>query len=184
MEAVMFLKKQSWIISDLTFLLKNTTSDNFSQSIKMKKQLLIISLAVFVTISSAFAGSNDGENDRAVKSFKKEFAEATNVKWDSKKDLQTATFQLNGRVMFAYYSNEGELLGVSRNLSTTQLPLRLSVSWKHKYSNYWVSDLFELASDNESSYYITVENAETTIVLRAIGAGNWEVFRKVKKETI
>jgi len=150
----------------------------------MKKQLIIISLAVFVTISSAFAGIKDGENDKAVKSFKKEFAHATNVQWDSKKDLQTATFQLNGQVMFAYFSNEGELLGVSRNLSTKQLPLRLSTSWKRKFSNYWVSDLFELASDNESSYYITVENAESTIVLRAIGSGNWEVFRKVKKETL
>ena len=151
----------------------------------MKKIFVSLSLMAIVALTATvYAKDKFDVNDRVKESFKKEFADATNVQWDSKKDLQTATFQLNGRVMFAYYNNEGELLGISRNLSTTQLPLRLSTSWKRKYSNYWVSELFELASDNQSSYYITIENAEATIVLRAVGSGNWEVFRKVKKEAI
>lgn len=152
------------------------------QSIKMKKQLLSLSLAVLVAISSAFAGNKEGANNKAERSFKKDFAQATNVQWDSKKNFHRATFQLNGQFMFAYYSNDGELMALSRNLSSTQLPIRLLTSLKQTYKNYWITDLFEMAADNESSYYITVENPDATIVLRAIGSGEWQVFRKVKKE--
>lgn len=148
----------------------------------MKKKLLSISLAVLVAISSAFAGNKEGASDKAVQSFKKDFAQATNVQWDTRKDFNRATFQLNGEVMFAYYSVDGELIALSRNLASNQLPIRLSASLKKKFSNYWISDLFEVASNNESSYYVTVEDAETTVVLRAVGSGDWEVFRKERKE--
>jgi len=148
----------------------------------MKKKLLSISLAVLVAISSAFAGNKEGASDKAVQSFKKDFAQATNVQWDTRKDFNRATFQLNGEIMFAYYSVDGELIALSRNLASNQLPIRLSASLKKMYSEYWISDLFEVASNNESSYYVTVENAETTVVLRAVGSGDWEVFRKERKE--
>ena len=150
----------------------------------MKKQFITLSLAVVVTISSAFAGNNYGASDKAIKSFNKEFAQATDVQWDTNRDFQKATFHLNGQLMFAYYSAEGELLALSRNLITTQLPIRLSASLKQQYANYWVSDLFEMASNNESSYYITIENADSSTVLRAIGSGDWEVYKKTKKEAL
>jgi hypothetical protein len=150
----------------------------------MKKQLITLSLAVLVTISSAFAGNKDGASDKAVKSFNKDFAQARNVEWDTNRDMQKATFELNGQVLFAYYSKDGELLATSRNLATNQLPIRLSASLKQQYGDYWVSDLFEMASNNESSYYITIENAENKTVLRAIGAGDWQLYKKVKKEAL
>ena len=150
----------------------------------MKKQLITLSLAVLVTISSAFAGNKEGVSDKAIKSFNREFAQARNVEWDTNKELQKATFELNGQVMFAYYNKEGELLAVSRNLATNQLPIRLSASLKQQYSEYWVSDLFEMASNNESSYYITIENADSKTVLRAIGSGDWQLYKKIKKEAL
>jgi len=150
----------------------------------MKKQLITLSLAVLITISSAFAGNKEGVSEKAVKSFNKEFSLAKNVQWDTNRNLQKATFELNGQLMFAYYNNDGELLAISRNLTTTQLPIRLSTSLKENYSDFWVTDLFEMASNNESSYYITIENGESTTVLRAIGSGDWELYRKVKKEAL
>jgi hypothetical protein len=150
----------------------------------MKKQLISLSLAVLVTISSAFAGNRDGASDKAIRSFNKEFAQATNVQWDTNREFQKATFELNGQLMFAYYSKDGELLAISRNITTAQLPMRLSASLKQQYGNYWISDLFEMASNNESSYYITLENAETVTVMRAVGSGGWELYRKSKKEAL
>ena len=148
----------------------------------MKKYLLFLSLAVLVSVSSVFAGHKEGVSDKAIQSFQKDFARATNVQWESRKEFNRATFELNGEIMFAYYSPEGELLALSRNLVSSQLPIRLSASLKKTYNGYWITDLFEVASNNESSYYITIENAEVALVLRAIGGGDWEVFRKQKKE--
>lgn len=148
----------------------------------MKKYLLSLSLAVLVSVSSVFAGNKEGASDKAVQSFEKDFVHAKNVQWEFRKEFNRATFELNGEIMFAYYSLEGELLALSRNLVSSQLPIRLSASLKKTYNGYWITDLFEVASNNESSYYITIENAEVALVLRAIGGGDWEVFRKQKKE--
>lgn len=150
----------------------------------MKKYLVTLSLAVLVTISSAFASDKNGVSEKAVQSFKKDFTEATNVQWESGKDFTRATFHLNNQVMFAYYNADGNLLALSRNLSSSQLPIRLAADLKKDFSGYWITDLFEMASNHQSSYCVTIENADMTIVLKAVGAGDWEVFRKTRKESL
>jgi hypothetical protein len=43
-----------------------------------------------------------------------------------------------------------------------------------------VSDLFEAAKSDVTSYYITIENADTKMVLKSSG-NNWDVYNKIKK---
>ena len=150
----------------------------------MKKQILTLSLAVLVAFSSAFANGKEGVSQKAVESFSKEFVNAKNVQWESGKEFNRATFELNQQVMFAYYSADGDLLAVSRNITSNQLPIRLSADLKKQYGNFWISDLFEMASNNETSYYVTLESADQTIVLKAVGANAWELYKKEKKEVI
>jgi hypothetical protein len=54
---------------------------------------------------------------------------------------------------------------------------------KRDYSGYWISDLFEIASDDQTSYYVTLENMDKTIVLKSAGTSLWNVYTKIKKET-
>lgn len=48
-------------------------------------------------------------------------------------------------------------------------------------NGYWVSDLFEVAKNGTTSYYITLENADTKLVLQSTGGSNWSEFKKEKK---
>lgn len=66
---------------------------------------------------------------------------------------------MNGQRAFAYYSTGGELMGVARYISSLQLPLGLLSNLKNNYSNYWISDLFELSNNDGTHYYVTLEKA-------------------------
>ena len=111
----------------------------------MKKRILVWALLLMFGISSSFANNEEGVSARVKASFKKEFANATDVKWENSKDFTKATFNLNDQVIFAFYGESGELIAVSRNITAAQLPIHLLSDLKKAYTNFWVTDLFEIA---------------------------------------
>jgi hypothetical protein len=82
--------------------------------------------------------------------------------------------------MSAFYSTNGELLAVTRNIVSSQLPVNLLISLKKYYSTSWITDLFEFNGDNQDCYYITLENADTKTTLRSNG-DSWEIYSTTKK---
>jgi hypothetical protein len=147
----------------------------------MKK--IILSLATVLMIGlSAFAGKATDVNQQAKEAFTKDFASAKNAVWEQKRDYVKVTFTFNDQVLFAYYNNNGELQAVVRNILSDQLPISLLAELKKEYSGFWISELFEMASDDQTTYYVTLENADKTLVLKSSGASNWSVYSKTKKE--
>ena len=147
---------------------------------------LFLSIATMLMMGvSAFAANNDEViNQQVLRTFKKDFATASNIKWEQKETYTRATFSLNGQVLFAYYDTNGDLQAVVRNIVSDQLPISLLSDLKKDYSDYWITDLFEIASDDQTNYYITLESSEKKIVLKSQGTNFWSVFSKEKKETI
>jgi hypothetical protein len=150
----------------------------------MKNKILIGAFIFITGISSAFANGNEEVNGNIIRSFQKEFAGAQNVQWVTTKEFVKATFVLNEQVVYAYYGQNGSLLGVTRNILSGQLPINLLTDIKKNYGNYWISDLFEMAANNENVYYLTLENGEHKIVLKSSGTNGWEVFKKERKQNI
>jgi len=150
----------------------------------MKKILLSIATVLMIGASAFAAGNNGGaSNELAVRNFKKDFATATNIIWEQRDALTKATFTLNGQIMFAYYNTNGDLQAVVRNITSDQLPINLLTSLKNEYNDCWITDLFEMASNDETTYYVTLETSEKKIVLRSSGSGVWEVYSKERKQT-
>jgi hypothetical protein len=87
---------------------------------------------------------------------------------------------MNDVVLSAFYNENGELLAITRNIQSSQLPLQLLMQVKKDYANYWISDLFEYNGNGSSSYYITLETADSTVILRSNGT-EWEVYNKKVK---
>jgi hypothetical protein len=147
---------------------------------------LILSIATMLMMGvSAFAANNDEVvNRQALRSFKRDFTNASNISWEQKETYTRATFSLNGQVLFAYYNTNGELQAVVRNIVSDQLPISLLSDLKKDYSNYWITDLFEIAADGQTTYYVTLESGEKKIVLKSQGTSFWSVFSKEKKESI
>ncbi len=144
----------------------------------MKK--MILTLAIAVSTLSAFAGE-ENVNQKVLDAFKTEFSTAKEVAWSAGNNYYKATFTYNGKHVFAYYKENGELLGLTRYLSPADLPISLQRSLKNDYEDYWISDLFEVVKNEESGYYITLENADTKLVLKAGDIYGWSVYQKNKK---
>jgi hypothetical protein len=157
------------------------------------KRIFALTTALLLTIgvSNSFARSahsggntngsntNGGHNNNAW--LNKDFSQVELLDTKTDADYTRFTFKMSGIILNAFYSNQGELLAVTHNITSTQLPITLLMQIKGDYANYWISDLFELSSHGQSNYYITLENAEKTITLRS-SDNNWEVFSKTTKE--
>lgn len=131
--------------------------------------------------ATAFAKDEETVSQQVLNNFKKEFVSAKDVMWQNTKDYVKATFSLNDQVMFAYYAPSGDLLAVTRNISSDKLPISLLTSLKKHYSDYWITDLFEVVSNGAGNYYVTVESADYVITLKSDEFGGWETFSKVKR---
>jgi hypothetical protein len=145
----------------------------------MKKMLM--TLAAIVTLGMSVLAADGNVDSQVLNAFKKDFASATEVTWTSGTDYHKVSFFMNGQKIFAFYSTEGELMGMTRYILSADLPLMLQTSLKKEYGNFWISDLFEVAKEDGTRYYATMEDADHKIILQSTDGNNWSVFRKSNK---
>jgi len=74
------------------------------------------------------------------------------------------------------------LLAVSRNISSENLPIKLQADLKNTYGDYWISDLFENAAHDATTYYITLENADQKLILQSTNSNEWSVYQRTNKD--
>ena len=140
--------------------------------------ILILAVSSFLT-SSTYA--SDIISAKAVKSFKTTFTTAKDAEWIVIDKYYKVQFLMNEQTLTAYYNADGNLLSVIRNISSTQLPLMLLAELKNKYSNQWITELFEMSNENGTDYYVTLENAESKTILKSSNNSNWTLYNKIKK---
>ena len=144
----------------------------------MKK--IIVTLAVALSTLCSFAGEVN-VNAKVLDAFNSNFATAKEVTWTASRNYYKVTFVFNDQHVFAFYNADGELMGLTRYISSLDLPISLQVSLKKDYSNYWISDLFEVSNSEGTSYYITIENADAKVVLKSAGSEDWKTYQKKTK---
>ena len=139
----------------------------------MKK--IIIMLAITISSLATFA-REENVNKNVLNAFSQEFPGAKDVKWTANDTYYQASFVFNGQYADAFYELNGKLMAMTRNISSLDLPMTLQTSLK-KYSGSWISDLFEISNNDGTRYYITMENADSKIILKSNCAGNWNAFK-------
>ena len=136
-------------------------------------------------VSSFFVTSSraaDEVSPAALKSFNTTFSAAKEAAWTISGTNYKVQFLLNDQTLTAFYNCDGTLLGVTRYISSLQLPIILQTELKRKYNSYWITDLFEVSNDAGTEYYMTIENTDGRIVLRAsAGSPSWSVNEKIRK---
>lgn len=145
-----------------------------------KKVAVMMTLLLVLGTSYSFAKPVDSVEGDIRVSFKKNFQGAQLMGTETHAAFTKLTFKMNEAVMFAFYSNRGELLAVTRNITSSQLPLGLMLSLKNDYKAYWITELFEFTGNDDSCYYVSLESADAKVTLRSNGDG-WEVYTTVRK---
>jgi len=146
----------------------------------MKKKILIFAAFVIFSASAAFAGTHDiSKTVQAV--FNSTFANATNVNWQNNSSYYSASFQLDGRSYNALFSTDAEMIAVSRNILSSELPADLQTLLINHFSTCWISELVKYDIGGETKYYATVENANQKTILERFGGAEWSVLKETAK---
>ena len=156
----------------------------------MKPLFIFLTIVTTAFSSASFANSTNSTNPKpieprvapsVIKSFNNTFANAQEADWTVSKDFYKVEFAMSGQYVTAFYAPDGNLLGVTRYISSLQLPLTLQAELKKDYQDFWITNLFEVANNDGTSYYVTLENSETKIVLKGTASGSWTTYQKSRK---
>ena len=148
----------------------------------MKPLFIAFALMASVVTTSSFA-ADPAVAPVVLKSFETQFVQAKEVAWSYTSGLYKAQFFLNNQQVIAYYNGDGEMVAVTRNINSLQLPLALQASLKAACAdNQWISNLFEVTAEDGVHYYATLETADSKVVLKGSPAANWTTYQKAKEK--
>ena len=148
----------------------------------MKKLTTILAGLFLLFSASAFRPSDVNVSARIKSNFEKDFVSYSDVTWTKKEDLYVASFKTEDQKLVAAYNDNGDLLGVSREITLAKLPLGVSLALQSKYAGYNINDtVIELLAEG-TTYFINAENEKYQVKLQADTAGNITVINKAKKK--
>ena len=147
----------------------------------MKKMITAVVLSTVLLVNAAFANKTETVNYKVENAFRQEFTQAKDVTWEKTDNFYKAGFKMNNEVMTAYFTPDGELMGVIHNMLSTQLPINLQTSLKKEYDGFWITDLFEFARPDSNGYFVTLQSADQVIVLQSVDGSSWSTYSKSKK---
>ncbi|HUR11513.1 MAG TPA: hypothetical protein VM012_09100 [Flavitalea sp.] len=147
----------------------------------MKKFLILLtSLVLVFSVSFANSGNEKPMDKKIAVAFAKTFASAHSISWTESVAYTQADFQINGQYLSAYFTPDGQMAGVSRNLTSQELPLTLIADLKKNYTGYWITELFEYAGHGSDTYYVTLENADKKMILMS-NSSSFVLYKKLVK---
>lgn len=90
-------------------------------------------------------------------------------------------------ISFTYVSAAAQMPQISenrtpRNIVSTQLPSALLTSIKTDYKDYWITECYSNGKKKRQDYFVTLENADQTVQLKATDKSSWEVVSTTVKE--
>jgi hypothetical protein len=138
------------------------------------------SIALFTLFGVNTFAADSPVTKPVLHSFQKSFSSAKEVAWTVSKDIYKAEFTFTNQHVTAYYDGAGTLLGLSKNILSTQLPVLLQNSLKENYNDYWIASLIEFSTEEGTSYYATLENADNKMIIKS-NVNSWSVDKKIKK---
>jgi hypothetical protein len=146
------------------------------------KKLLIVLFASLTTLISSASETPAVVAPAVLKSFQSTFGAAREVRWNESSSFYKANFTLDGQYLNAFYNAEGEMVALTRSMTLNQLPVMLQAELKNKTGNKsWITDITEFATNEGTTYYATVENADMKITLRSTDNNEWMTHKKIEK---
>ena len=145
----------------------------------MKPLFILLMFATSFFAKKSYA--SDIISAKALKSFETTFTNAKEASWTATDVYYKVQFILNDQTLTAFYGVEGNLMRVTRNISSLDLPIMLQAELRKKYPNQWISELIEMSEENGTHYYVIVENADVKTILKSFGNASWSVYKKLRK---
>lgn len=152
------------------------------KSIDMKKLTTVFAVLAIMAGTSAFANSGDKVSKAVQTAFQKNFSGAANVNWEVSDDLCFASFELNGKKVDAAYDENGVLMGYSRKLQLSEIPLNIAQALEKDFAGYTIANgVTEIDYEGQTFYYANAVGATKILRLKCFSDGQVFVESKIKK---
>ncbi len=148
----------------------------------MKKVFAVIAAIVFT--ASAWAGPVAGPSvsEKAIAAFEKEFKHATNANWSLKEDVSIVTFQLNNQKVRAWFSSDGNLEALQRDINAGQMTLLSAKTVTELATEQTVLSISELSENGELYYVVKAESKLFKNTYKVTVDGNRTKMDRKKKK--
>lgn len=146
----------------------------------MKKIILSLTLSAALLGSVAVYAADKTPNMIVKQAFTREFSQVKDVEWTtiSKEGVYQATFTFNNESLQAFFTEEGEFLGTTRQVTKSQLPILVVTALDKQYAGDRIATIFEYSQSNGVAYYITLINPKGAKIVKATGNGEVSVYKK------
>ena len=146
----------------------------------MKKIILSFAIAAAVLSSSfTYAAKND-PSLKAKQAFVTQFTQVGDVEWTTMNNagVYQAKFTFNNESLQAFFNEEGEFLGTTRQIVKSQLPILVVTELNKQYADARVVSIFEFSKQDGLDYYITITNSKGASIIKATGNGELSLYKK------
>jgi len=146
------------------------------------KKLFVFLTAVIITASS-WATPSPIENEKIIAAFEREFTGATDVQWSSGKDeVFLATFLFNNEKMRAWFSEEGDVLVIQRDVKKDQMTYLSAKTLITLAEQQKILCIAEVNKDGDMYYLVHTENDKFKSLYKLTAAGSLSRIDKKKKK--
>lgn len=127
------------------------------------------------------ASAGTTPNEKVLKAFKETFTNAEKVVWHDLDDQYQANFWQNSINVRVRYDDDGNLLETTRYYYEKDLPPIILSKLKKKYPERTVYGVTEITTQDEVTYYISMNDDKNWYSVKADAVGNMEQTDKYKR---
>ena len=146
----------------------------------MKKIILSLTLATAILSSSFTYAATKEPGFKVKQAFSTEFTQVKEVEWTTmnKEGVYQAKFTFNNETLQAFFTEEGEFLGTTRQILPSQLPILVAAGLNKEYADARVVSIFEYSKKDGTDYYITLVTKKAAMIIKATGSGELTVHQR------
>jgi hypothetical protein len=150
----------------------------------MKKYFVIIQCLCILGFSvKASALSNIEVNQKVIKLFNETFPFAEKVNWQEFTETYVVHFmQGNVRTVIEYDKN-GNFISSIRYYKEDMLPVNILLPVRKKYADKTIFGVTEISTEENTAYYIKMEDSKYWITVKAESNGLMQVTEKYEKQS-
>ncbi|HMC86056.1 MAG TPA: hypothetical protein VKI61_11045 [Chitinophagaceae bacterium] len=146
----------------------------------MKKIIIALTISAALLSSVATYAAVTNPDISVKQAFAKEFTQVKDVEWTTigKEGVYEAKFTFNNESVSAFFTEEGEFLGTTRQITISQLPIIVVTELNKQYAGVRIATIFEYSKKDGPSYYITLISEKGSKIIKASSNGELLVYKK------
>ncbi len=127
------------------------------------------------------ASAGTTPNEKVLKAFNETFTNAEKVVWHDLDNQYQANFWQNSINVRVRYDNDGNLLETTRYYYEKDLPPIILSKLKKKYPERAVYGVTELTTQDDVTYYVSMNDDKNWYTVKSDAVGNMEQTEKYKR---